>query len=1352
MKKITFENLGRSKKGQMPFALIAVTLLLLGSAYGAVYAYIENSEENTESLAQELTSMGVGMTETKYTVEAALGNIINELSRENTGGTLAERMDSFDEKVDTWFSSNFPMSDRGITARVAQYDVDLNVETLKMSSGDKFTDPSRPSYLRATGYMNVDFISAAGTSSRTVDISADGTSGLPFVVERASEFELSVSGDESALTQLISYQLSSLAQQRVLSGYGAVSEGGERGTSSIITEKDVNDAYRNALSIIEMICFRDTGNDDPLLESAVSVDAAEMLAMRDGYIEMDLSAIFSQTLLSMIDTLVIQWMDYFMLDKAVYAMDVISDSVRRCWNALVSFIDNDDRADAGQYLKDLMQNLGYAEKDYRFLFDSPSISVTTNAMDIVLTAGSSSENVTIPEMDILIPFPETDIVSWNGWDHFINEYHEGRNDLMESFRNIIKTIAIELSSSTDLGIIRIDVDAYDGSVFSQTLSESITKALNEQRDGVEMCMERTIRDSPVCDPLFIAMYERIVECRNEIFCADGFEKTMRLSIEKDVTEYLNRTYGTVLDPTFVDEIVDRIMESEQVSDAVEGYNEKIDTRIRFFRDILTQIPKDNESVIKNILVDIARRGMCAFDLYPLVESNMNGLCQEVTSYNDMNAHSGLTEFNGTKGFTLYDGDENLYEEFMDIRDGGDVIINITTPQDNKNQCVHYVGLDDHTAAPYTSVFSVRIKADVEYSILSSSAVLSALGTYDARFEDNFYLDTVVDIPCVSGWALAGVEYRSSTDFLDDAWQFLLKALEPLLEPLRKVYGMLRELFDLCGSAMVEISDYVSELVMKFYEAVEEPVAMIQKFIDDTLQDLIDNVGIGLDIGLTSQSVTLEYFGMKLTVQTKLATLVKNTKTLVKITLTRTVNDTEISGSVELRKNPEDGFIFIGNGYAKTDGWNIDLALDPLMKTGSTLINIDGKIRNVEFEAVMPQLVQYEKIGLRVSDIPGIGGVISNIPLPIPGMKGSLDVGLELKYNLPVKTGLLINEFESNPAGSDNGTEWVELLNSTNKAIDLKDYVLLPGSNAKKAFTIGSLVLPPGGKTVITFERQTLNNSKSSGEKSGDRITLVDPNGKNIDQTPWKSDSSNNDRTWQRSIDGYTEWTFAKGTPGSKNGGSIPGGVLMRTFIIDCFRSAGEKVFEEMGNKIKSTDSLALFLQKVIETAFENIIKSIANSIVSASVFIELEITDYAETQHNGIRVSLEIGSEFIEDGLTWLIGEIDCISKYAANDMDPAEIVYEDSYLRTTVYTGMGAPHFLDITDIDTDVVVGMSVSVNIAGLQNILGKDVGRWKASIGIVMEDVPTILIPAKLKADKTLKADLWLLRVDFQEAED
>lgn len=1352
MRKITFGDLGRSKKGQMPFALIAVTLLVLGSAYGAVYAYIENSEENTESLTEELASMGVGMNETKYAVETALGNIINDLSRENTGGTLAERTDAFDEKVDIWFSSNFPMSDRGITARIVRYDIDLNVETLKMSSGDRFTDPSRPSYLKATGYMDVDFISATGTSSRTVDISADGTSGLPFVVERASVFELSVSGDESALTQLISYQLSSLAQQRILSGYGAVSEGGERGTSSIITEKDVNDSYRNALSIIEMICFRDTGNDDALLESAVSVDAAEMLAMRDGYIEMDLSAIFSQTLLSMIDTLVIQWMGYFMLDKAVYAMDAISDSVRRCWDALVSFIDNDDRADAGQYLKDMMQNLGYAEKDYRFLSDRPSASVTTDAVDIVLTAGSSSENVTVPEMDILIPLPETDIVSWDGWDHFINEYHEGRNDLMESFRNIIKTMAIELSSSTDLGMIRVGVDAYDGSVFSQTLSESITKALNEQRDGVETCMESAIRDSPVCDPLFIAMYERIAECRNEIFDIDEFEKTMRSSVEKNVTEYLNGTYGTALDPAFVDDVVDRVMESEQISDAVDGYNEKVDTRMRFFKNVLTQIPKNDESMIKDILVDVARRGMCAFDLYPLVESRMNGLCQEMISYNEMNAHSGLTEFDGTKGFTLYDSDENTYEEFMDIRDDGDVLVDITTPRDNKDRCVHYIGPEDHTVASYTSVFSVRIKADMEYSIVSSSAVLSALGTYDARFEDTFSLDTVIDIPCVSGWALAGVEYRSSTNFLDDAWQFLLKALEPLLEPLRKVYGMLRELFDLCGSAMVEISDYVSDLVMKFYEAVEEPVAMIQKFIDDTLQDLIDNIGIGLDIGLTAQSVTLEYFGMKLTVQTKLATLVKNTKTIVRITLTKTVNDTEISASVELRENPENGFVFVGNGYAKADDWNIDLALDPLMKTGSTLIDIDGRIRNVEFEAVMPQLVQYEQVGLRVSDIPGISSVISNIPMPIPGMKGSLDVGLELKYNLPVKTGLLINEFESNPTGSDNGTEWVELLNSTNRAINLKDYVLLPGSNAKKAFTIGDLVVPAGGKTVITFDRQTLNNSKGGGERSGDRITLIDPDGKNVDQTPWKCDSSNSDRTWQRSIDGYTEWTFAKGTPGSKNGGSIPGGVLMRTFIIDCFRSAGEKVFEEMGNKIKSTDSLALFLQKVIETAFENIIKSIANSIVCASVFIELEITDYAETQHNGIRVSLEIGSEFIEDGLTWLIGEIDSIAKYAANDMSPTEVVCEDSYLRTTVYTGIGAPHFLDITDIDTDVIIGMSVSVNIAGLSSIFGKDMGRWKASIGIVMEDVPTILIPAKLKADKTLKADLWLLRMDFREAED
>jgi len=30
--------------------------------------------------------------------------------------------------------------------------------------------------------------------------------------------------------------------------------------------------------------------------------------------------------------------------------------------------------------------------------------------------------------------------------------------------------------------------------------------------------------------------------------------------------------------------------------------------------------------------------------------------------------------------------------------------------------------------------------------------------------------------------------------------------------------------------------------------------------------------------------------------------------------------------------------------------------------------------------------------MNISDIPGIGSVLSNIPLPIPGMKGSLDMG------------------------------------------------------------------------------------------------------------------------------------------------------------------------------------------------------------------------------------------------------------------------------------------------------------------------------------------------------------------------
>ena len=83
-----------NRNGSMPFALIAVTLLLLGSVYGVIYISIENAEDDTKNIERDIIALDDAVIATELDIEARLGMMLGEISRGK--GTLAERCVAFD--------------------------------------------------------------------------------------------------------------------------------------------------------------------------------------------------------------------------------------------------------------------------------------------------------------------------------------------------------------------------------------------------------------------------------------------------------------------------------------------------------------------------------------------------------------------------------------------------------------------------------------------------------------------------------------------------------------------------------------------------------------------------------------------------------------------------------------------------------------------------------------------------------------------------------------------------------------------------------------------------------------------------------------------------------------------------------------------------------------------------------------------------------------------------------------------------------------------------------------------------------------------------------------------------------
>ena len=108
----------------------------------------------------------------------------------------------------------------------------------------------------------------------------------------------------------------------------------------------------------------------------------------------------------------------------------------------------------------------------------------------------------------------------------------------------------------------------------------------------------------------------------------------------------------------------------------------------------------------------------------------------------------------------------------------------------------------------------------------------------------------------------------------------------------------------------------------------------------------------------------------------------------------------------------------------------------------------------------------------------------------------------------------IYAFDQNPAGRDEGNEWITLYNPSNESVDIGNWTLETADGERETIPEGT-TLYPFAYYVYTPPYQWLDNSDEA-------ITLSDSKGEEIDSTPVVSDSENDNRYWMRN---NSEWIF-----------------------------------------------------------------------------------------------------------------------------------------------------------------------------------------------------------------------------------
>lgn len=213
----------------------------------------------------------------------------------------------------------FPAVESGVEVDVRGWSFDLGTELL--SCDGIIPGGYSPVYLKATGSADIVLRSGSGLATRTLEVSADGGSALPLTEERGSVFECALEGDCSILTQLMTYQLSALAQYRIMNGWGAFEEYGPLGTASIITADDVVLSYRSCLAAVSSLKLN-TGDGGWTSDK----DAASYF-FEGQELTVDLNAVYANALYGQVDNLVGKVLELFGLQAVIQIVDRIADFI-----------------------------------------------------------------------------------------------------------------------------------------------------------------------------------------------------------------------------------------------------------------------------------------------------------------------------------------------------------------------------------------------------------------------------------------------------------------------------------------------------------------------------------------------------------------------------------------------------------------------------------------------------------------------------------------------------------------------------------------------------------------------------------------------------------------------------------------------------------------------------------------------------------------------------------------------------------------------------------------------------------------------------------------------------------------
>ncbi|NYT14676.1 MAG: lamin tail domain-containing protein [Methanomassiliicoccales archaeon] len=1383
---------GRWRKAQMPFSVAAVLLLVL-SGFSIALIYQADLREGSNPIPLEIArEMSRTADEISFDLqEVAYSKAIDSVRASNDINESAI-MARFSSSLSEHVRMNYPRGVDGLLVRANTSNATLVFMRTCMEElypeleGDysSYNLTTVPAYFAMAGNITIVVEGYGGMVIQREDLETGLYLPFPLLANRIGALAEALSGGRCEFENIVRYELSALAQDRVLRGYGLRSKQGAMGTSEVITEEDVLRAMNLALLLEQRKHLRSLDpsltswmegqwqGDSSILNKSLrggQVDPADLLLSSYGSLEYDMGLILAQSLFAISDILVLKWLESLHVLDLIEGLETLLETGELSLNGLIESCFGMDllQEEMIEWISERMAEFGYLEESYRYLhFNAPDGKITVSDHPYSVVNDLNQTYALDLGGEYEVDFPSVDIFSSSIWGDFLEEWKRSSFQLGDTLSLFLKQVVLGIISHFGTPSVQMDLDPLDGESPLDRLMDSLGSIL--EQDWFTSVLEEAEESVGLVDVMSEELCAFMDAHWRDILST---EESLEAAITQVVQEMVNETSDSI---PHMGERSKRMMELElrsyftssttwNLMDVLEvEYQRASSWRLEAMRDVFAkQVFQTSFGQISSLLSDLISGSM---EGLPGLEGILAGYVQrqmsQIKDSFELRCDRIVVPVPKDSGFTIMLRDCDMQETIQVdanplVSEGSDRIeIGIMMPWDHPRNDfypnTHMTELTNLSLVPYVTQWTVQIQGDIRLSASSIESSNMFLGAESPSCEKRVRISTEFTIAVNTGWALQGVDYSPTstlmgkvTSFMEGIWNGIVDALKFVANGITAAFDFFKDMFSTLLSYSMKGVEYLSQVLQAM-------VSGLQGILKGAAGTAFDLMGKFVESVLGTVEFNTTVFGLRFSVETNPVDLaLGKIKDILKVTFSMSVMGTTISMANRLVRLGNGEYDILINCTLGQDEWSLSIVVDPLMKIFSHFVEIKGIFSDLVLLLYLPEVVQYTSHMISLKDIPGLGALLSNIPTPIPGVKASIDAGLEVKFNSPFVNHLVINEYEQNPAGLDNGNEWIEIYNPTDRAISLKDWSVETSHGNQRLEDLTGVSIMPHERVVYTFKHQALDNGGRVKFPICESIVLKDASGNRVDSTPWTTDHYNDGRSWQRVYDGADRWVFKEATKGSTNGKMMVTSSEI-DFITRTIWDSAARAFSEAEGVEPSLESLGYVFSRTVDLIMEKCIDVLASSIVEMRLYVEVSLNEYSGSFGGGFSLSLVITENCVRETLS-LIGDMIC--KALLDVKNPLGITSQTSiverlaehiFIRFSVFGRAGLPGMVSSVIDTPEFRLESMVSINLACVGSAFGFDIGAWKIEFGVAITGIPAVFLPNLFAVDVDKKADVWLVK--------